>query len=103
MLNIDKDINKLIELLDNDNRIIELKKYKDILLNDKDFLEMINKIKELDIYSEEYKELKLKLFENANFREYKHLENEINLLILEINKRLKTLTKKTRVCNHASN
>ena len=42
------------------------------------------------------------LFQNPDFIEFKHLENEINLLILEINQKLKTLTNE-RSCHHENN
>lgn len=83
---------EIINLLEKDDRIINLKKKKMELLNDVEFMGKINKFKELDMYSEEYKKIKLELFENSTFMEFKQLENEINLLILEINSKLKELT-----------
>ena len=52
-----------------------------------------------DVDSDEYKELKKELFLNQDYVEYQHLENEIHLLILEMNQRLKKLTSE-RKCHH---
>ena len=42
---------------------------------------------------------KQELFQNPDFVAFKHYENEINLLILVINQKLKLLTDE-RGCNH---
>ncbi len=95
-------IDKLIEVLDNDSRFQKLVSIKEKLLNDSEILAKIDKLKELDIYSNEYKSLKKELFEDKDFVAYKELENEIDFLILEINKKLRVLTDERR-CNHANN
>lgn len=83
---------ELIELLENDKRIISIKDNKSKLLSDDDFIFKVKRLNELDKYSDEYKKLKKELFENETFIEFKQLENEINLLIMEINQKLKELT-----------
>lgn len=93
---LDLKIDNLINLLDNDPRIIKLVEKKEKLLNNKELITKITKLKELDIYSDEYKKLKKELFENEDFVSYKELETEINYLILEINKKLRTLTNERR-------
>lgn len=40
--------------------------------------------------------IKEKIISNEDFREYKHYEAELNLLILEINQELKKITKKDK-------
>lgn len=102
MEELNKKIDNLIELLDSDTRIINLVKEKEIIFNNKEFIDKINKLKDLDIYSNEYKELKKELFENNDFVSFKELESEINFLILEINKRLNALTNERR-CKHENN
>ena len=87
-------INELIRIIDQDKRIIDIKKNKEKLLLNEAFIEKLNKLKTLDIYSSEYKTLKKELFDNSDFVLYKQLENDINLLILEINQKLNTLTDK---------
>lgn len=99
---INEIVNELIEIIDSDERIIELKKKKEKLLSNKDLINNIEKLRNLDIYSTEYKELKQELFKNSDFIEFKQLENEINLIILEINQRLNTLTNE-RSCDHENN
>lgn len=96
---MENKIEELLELLENDSRIQDLKKRKEKLLKNKTFLESMTKLQNLDIYSDEYAKLKQKLFKNQDFVEFKHLENEINLLILEMNQRLKKLTNE-RWCSH---
>ena len=95
-------IDKLISKLDNDSRIKEIKELKQKILSNQELISKINKIKELDKYSGEYIELKKNLFKNDEFVRFKELENEIDFLILEINKHLKKLTNK-RGCKHESN
>lgn len=87
-------IDDLIKSFELDERITNLKNEKEKLLSNKDFIKKLEKLKILNIYSNEYKELKKELFKNPNFVLYKQLENEINLLILEINQKLNTLTDK---------
>ena len=93
------ELDKLINILDNDSRIIRLEELKKIITSDKEFMNDFNELKELDVYSNEYKELKKKLFSNEYFKEFKELEQEINYLILEINNRLKELTNERRCIN----
>lgn len=87
-------IDDLIKTFELDERITNLKNEKEKLLSNKKFIEKIERLKTLDIYSNEYKKLKKELFEDSDFVLYKQLENEINLLILEINQKLNTLTDK---------
>ena len=87
-------INDLIKTFELDERITNLKNKKEKLLSEKEFVEKIEKFKTLDIYSNEYKNLKKELFQDPDFVTYKQLENELNLLILEINQKLNTLTDK---------
>lgn len=102
MKKIETKIDELLKILDEDSRIIKLKKVKEKLLKNEELLTKIQKLQQLDIYSNEYKELKKELFENKDFVEFKHLENEINLLIMEINQKLKPLTNE-RGCNYENN
>ena len=99
---IEIKLDNLISLLDKDSRIIDINKLKDNLTNNKELIDKIDKLKSLDIYSDEYKSLKKELFENKDFVDFKELEVEINYLILEINSKLKELTNE-RICNHESN
>ena len=102
MEEIDKKIEKLIELLDHDARIMDVKKYKQKLLENTEFMKKITKLQQLDIYSDEYKRIKQELFQDTDFLAFKHLENEINLLIMEMNQRLNQLVE-NKECHHESN
>lgn len=95
-------IDNLINLLDSDSRIIKLVNEKNKLLNNKELLDNINKLKRLDKYSDEYRILKTKLFNDSDFVSFKELENELNYLILEINSKLNVLTNERR-CKNESN
>ena len=88
---------KLKKELDNLPLFKELDLYRQNISNNKELVEKIEKYNltknnnlRLDIYS--YKEI----------QEYKEKENELNLMILEINKKLKTITNK-RSCHNESN
>ena len=87
--------NNLVDSLREQVAILELN-------NDKSLMSKIESLKNLDQYSTKYKDIKLDLFKDPKFAEYKELENEINILILEINQKLKTLTDE-RGCHHAGN
>ena len=102
MKKINNKVEELINILNNDSRIKRLYELKVELNNDKSLKSKIESLKILDQYSTEYKDIKLDLFKNPKFVEYKELENEINILILEINQKLKILTDE-RSCHHASN
>lgn len=90
-------MDELIKILDNDTRIINIKKIKTKLLSDNSFMDKINKLNTLDKYSSEYKMIKKELFNNPDFIMFKQLENDINILIMEINQKLKELTDE-RIC-----
>lgn len=71
----------------------------EIIKETKKVLEKINNDKELIKLIEEYKskpidELKYKIYSNENYRRYKELENDINIMILQINNKLKEITSK---------
>lgn len=91
---VEEKLDELINILDTNSNIQKELELKNKLMSNKDLLNKIEKLKILDIYSTEYKELKKEIFNNKDFCEYKHLENEINLMILEINKKLNKLTSK---------
>lgn len=91
---------KLLELmkqledkLDKEPKILETKEVLSKIYVDKQLLALI----------EEYKlsrkeELKYEIYKNVNFKRYKELENDINIIILQINQKLKNITSKGK-CN----
>ena len=81
-----EEIEKLKQSIDNLDRIKELKKINNEIMKDKELLKNIEK------YNQTQDErLKIKIINHKLFREYKHMENECNFLILEINKKLKEI------------
>ena len=91
---IEEKMEELISALNQDSRIIEVQHYKQKLLENKELIEKITKLQQLDIYSNEYKKLKIELFQNPDFIKFKHYENEVNFLIVQINHKLKSLIEK---------
>lgn len=78
-----------LEIFDKLNKSLEK-----IKLND----ELINKIKKYNETKDE--NLRLDIYQYEEIKEYKNLENEVNLLILQINQKLKRI-KSVGGCNHA--
>lgn len=96
-------LTELEHLIKNSSTYNETKDLKEKLLKNTDLLNEINNLKNNEnIYSNSYKNKKIKLYENEDYKHYQHLENELYLLTLEINKKLNTLTKKGS-CNHENN
>ena len=79
--------------LQEENTIVSLKEQYKIIKNDS---ELVNLIKKYHQTSDEA--IKEKLIMNDKLRKAKHLENELNYIILQINKELSVLTNK-RSCN----
>lgn len=102
MEELNNKIDELITLLDEDSRIKDIELLKNKIVNNQDILNKISRLKELDKYSNEYKELKKELFLDKDFSSFKEKEAEIDYLIMEINKRLNELVDKGK-CNHESN
>ena len=95
-------IDELITLLNKDSRIKDIEVLKNKILNNKYILDKINRLKELDIYGDEYKSLKKELFLDEDFSKFKEKEAEIDYLILEINSKLNSLVGKGK-CHHECN
>lgn len=73
----------------------------DVIINIKQLTNKINNNQELISLIETYnythdERIKEQILSNEEFREYKHQETELNLLILEINQELKKITKKDK-------
>ena len=75
--------------LDKTEQVKKIKRLNKELSNNK---ELLNKIERYNITQDE--KLHQEIINNEFFREYKLSENEINYIILEINSRLKKITKK---------
>ena len=88
-----EEIDYLKKELDKSYVIKELKEYRKKVEEEKGLLEDINKYQ---LTKEE--ELKKRIINNKIFREYKKKETNVNLLIMEINQRLKKINPKGREC-----
>lgn len=82
-------IDDIIKQIDNDPRMIELKRLKSKLLDDNDFM---NNIREIQNNRELLFFKKKDIFKNKDYQRYQLLENDISFLTLEINKRFNQLT-----------
>ena len=84
-------LDNLKEVLNETETIIKLKEITEKVLQDKELLKQIE-----DYNYTKDERIKDKILNNQTFREYKHQEAELNLLILEINSKLKEITKKDK-------
>lgn len=94
-------INKLDEITKIINEDKDLKRKRQLekkIEENKDLMNKINEIKKMNTYDPNYLKKKEKVINNKDFKEYKELEKEEYLLILEINKRLNSLKEKSE-CN----
>jgi len=84
-------LDNLKKILDEDEHIIKIKELTNKIMNDKELVQQIEKYN----YSKDER-IKEEILKNNVFREYKHHEAELNILILEINQELKKITKKDK-------
>ena len=84
-------LDNLKKILDEDEHIIKIKELTNKIMNDKELVQQIEKYN----YSKDER-TKEEILKNNVFREYKHQEAELNILILEINQELKKITKKDK-------
>lgn len=82
-------VDNLKQALDNSSQVKDIKKINEQINNDKELLDLIKKYNET-----QDEKIKERIMNNKLFREYKDKEIELNILILEINKRLKEITNK---------
>ena len=89
---IDK-VEQLKNSLDETKQVKELKSINEEIMKDKELLEDIKRYNET-----QDEKLKEKIINHKLFREYRHKETECNILILEINSKLKKLKDKGKCC-----
>ena len=82
-------VENLITALNNTSTIKELEEINKKVEKD---LELKKLLEEYSLTKKE--ELKKRIIENKTFQEYKEKEKEVNLLIMDINQRLKKIKKK---------
>ena len=80
-------IDNLINVLETQDEVIEIRKVNEELKNDKELKNLIERYKE-------DKSLLQEIENNKLFQKYKEKETDLNILILKINKRLQEITNK---------
>ena len=91
---------KVIDSIESSNIKKRMDKIKNEISNDKNKLDLINKfnqakmLKEKYDLDEEFIRLKKELFKDEIISEYLKLQNQINMLTLYINKKIKDITNK---------
>ena len=83
----------LIKEIDNMDKVSKIKELNKRIKNDKELTKLIEKYKESGDEN-----LKQQIIDNELFKEYKELEIDINLLIMEINSKLKSINNKGKCC-----
>lgn len=94
---IDK-VKLLEEYIDNSDIVKELKSLTNDIYNDKELMSLIEEYK---INNRE--DIKNKILSNDKYSRYKHLENEVNFMILNIRSKLKNLSDKKGCIKNESN
>ena len=74
-------------------QVKEIKDINKLIMNDKELLELIKKYNET-----QDEDIKIKILNNELFKDYKDKETELNILILEINSKLKEISNKGKCC-----
>ncbi len=86
-------INYLKKELDNTEQVKKIRRLNSLIREDNELL------KKIELYKETRKEsLKKEIFDISLYHEYKKAETELNILILEINSKLKKISSKDK-CN----
>ena len=83
----------LIKVLDQDERILRIKDLNKKIKKDE---KLCRKLEDYKISNKE--NLKAEIINNSLFREYKKAETDINVLIFEINSKLKEIKEKGQCC-----
>lgn len=89
-------MDELIKELDNSPLIKEINILKKEIYEDKELSNLLETFKNISEYDNNYIEVKTKIIENEKVKRFRVLEHELNYLIKNINKRLKSLTNEKR-------
>ena len=90
-------VDNFLNELDSSSLVLNLKEVLDKVKKDK---ELVKLLEEYNTYPKE--NIKNEIIKNKTFQEFKIKETELNLFIMEINQKLKTISKKGK-CKHESN
>ena len=89
-------LDKLDTVINDFNNSEEVKEFtilKDKVLNNDRVKELLDRLNNLDNNSKEYKDIKKELFEIDDYKNYKHLENELYYFSLEASEKLSSLAR----------
>lgn len=88
---------ELIDVLDSSNLILDLVKYRDIILNDNDLRKLIDEGNSTD---DEYLllDIKRRLYKNKDYKNYMDKYNELMYIVMKINSRYNKLLGKGSFC-----
>lgn len=82
-------VDNLINSIDNTKQVKDIKVINKLIMEDKELLDLIKR------YNETQDEnLKKEIINNKLFKDYKEKETELNILILDINSKLKDISNK---------
>lgn len=90
-----KKLDELLNTIDNNKKVIRMKKIKEEIYKDKNLKIKLDEYKKEceNLYSSKYVKLKKELLDNELIKEYRILENELYFTVLEINKNLNQVIK----------
>ena len=86
-------VDNLINVIDNTEQVKDIKNLNEEIMKDEELLSLIKR------YQETHDEkLKEQIINNELFSRYKEKETDLNILILEINSKLKEINNKGKCC-----
>ena len=86
-------VGNLITSIDETKQVQDIKSINEKIMEDKELLDLIKKYQET-----QDEKLKEKIINNKLFSDYKEKETELNILILDINSKLKNINDKGKCC-----
>ena len=97
MYELMNSVDNFLNELDSSSLVLDLKEVLNKVKEDK---KLVKLLEEYNTYPKE--NIKNEIIKNKTFQEFKIKETELNLFIMEINQKLKTISKKGS-CKHESN
>ena len=88
-------LDEITNIIDNDKDIKEYKELEKRILNNKELLKKINKLKSINSYGNDYIELKKEILSNKDYSRYLELEKKLFFDIKDINNKLNCLLEKS--------
>ncbi len=86
-------VDNLITSIDETKQVQDIKSINEKIMEDKELLDLIKRYQET-----QDEKLKEKIINNKLFSDYKEKETELNILILDINSKLKNINDKGKCC-----